>query len=72
MAELIAIPAVARHLSGMVSGLDIRYDVESGGHPLLGARMADRELDLADGGREQIARLLHPGPGRPDLCRGFR
>jgi 2-polyprenyl-6-methoxyphenol hydroxylase-like FAD-dependent oxidoreductase len=63
MSELIAIPAVARHLSGMVSGLDIRYDVGEQGHPLLGARMADRELELADGGREQIARLLHPARG---------
>jgi bifunctional hydroxylase/dehydrase len=67
MAELIAIPAVARHLSGMVSGLDIRYDVQAEGqaegHPLLGARMADRELELADGGREQIARLLNRARG---------
>jgi 2-polyprenyl-6-methoxyphenol hydroxylase-like FAD-dependent oxidoreductase len=63
MSELIAIPAVARHLSGMVSGLDIRYDVGEQGHPLIGARMADRELELADGGREQIARLLHPARG---------
>ncbi|HET7017412.1 MAG TPA: FAD-dependent monooxygenase [Streptosporangiaceae bacterium] len=63
MKELIAIPAVARHLSGMVSGLDIRYDVSPGAHPLLGTRMADRELELADGGREQIARLLHPARG---------
>lgn len=60
MSEIIAIPAVARHLSGMVSGLDIRYDMGGQGHPLLGVRMADRELELADGGREQIARLLHP------------
>jgi bifunctional hydroxylase/dehydrase len=65
MAELIALPAVARHLSGMVSGLDIRYDMgqPGAGHPLLGARMADRELVLADGGSEQIARLLHPARG---------
>jgi bifunctional hydroxylase/dehydrase len=63
MSELIAIPAVARHLSGMVSGLDIRYDMGEQGHPLLGARMADRELDLAGGGREQIARLLHTARG---------
>ena len=63
MSELIAIPAVARHLSGMVSGLDIRYDMGEQGHPLIGARMADRELELADGGREQIARLLHPARG---------
>jgi len=63
MKELIEIPAVARHLSGMVSGLGIRYDVQAEGHPLLGTRMADRELELAGGGREQIARLLHPARG---------
>ncbi|MCO5971431.1 FAD-dependent monooxygenase [Actinoallomurus soli] len=63
MTELVAIPAVARHLSGMVSGFDIRYDVDDQGHPLLGARMADRELELAGGGSERIARLLHPARG---------
>jgi len=63
MAELIAIPDVARHLSGMVSGLDIRYDVGAGGHPLAGARMPDRELQLAGGGRTRIADLLNPARG---------
>jgi 2-polyprenyl-6-methoxyphenol hydroxylase-like FAD-dependent oxidoreductase len=63
MAELIALPVVARHLSGMVSGLDIRYDLGEQGHPLLGVRMADRELTLADGGSARIARLLHPARG---------
>jgi 2-polyprenyl-6-methoxyphenol hydroxylase-like FAD-dependent oxidoreductase len=63
IAEIMAIPAAARHLSGMVSGLDIRYDVGVSGHPLLGARMPDRQLDLLDGGHEQIARLLHQGRG---------
>ncbi|MEV1026428.1 FAD-dependent monooxygenase [Streptomyces sp. NPDC050264] len=75
MAELVALPAVARHLSGLVSGLDVRYDVTgpdaadrtgssaADADPLLGARIADRELRLADGGREHIARLLHPARG---------
>jgi bifunctional hydroxylase/dehydrase len=63
MTELMAIPAVARHLSGMVSGLDIRYDVGASGHPLLGARMPDRELELLDGSRKRIADLLHPARG---------
>ncbi|MFJ9606578.1 FAD-dependent monooxygenase [Kitasatospora sp. NPDC101176] len=68
MAELVTIPAAARHLSGMVSGLDIGYPV--GGpapgapaHPLLGGRLADRELELADGGSVRAARLLHPARG---------
>ncbi|MFC0107563.1 FAD-dependent monooxygenase [Kibdelosporangium aridum] len=62
MAEIFALPVAARHLSGMVSGFDIRYDM-GGGHPLLGGRMADRELKLADGGTDQIARLLHGAKG---------
>jgi 2-polyprenyl-6-methoxyphenol hydroxylase-like FAD-dependent oxidoreductase/ribosome-associated toxin RatA of RatAB toxin-antitoxin module len=63
MTEVIAVPAAARHLSGMVSGLDIRYEVGGGEHPLLGARMPDREIDLRDGGRTRIADLLHPARG---------
>jgi bifunctional hydroxylase/dehydrase len=63
MTELIAIPGVARHLSGMVSGFDIRYDVGMPGHPLAGARMPDRELELAGGGRTRIADLLHQAKG---------
>jgi bifunctional hydroxylase/dehydrase len=63
MTELIAIPAVARHLSGMVSGIDIRYDVGASEHPLLGVRMPDRQVELPDGGRDQIAHLLHPARG---------
>lgn len=72
MAELIALPAVARHLSGLVSGLDIRYEqsdhepsdpAEGGTHPLLGARLADRELKRADGEPDHVARLLHPARG---------
>ncbi|HEX4833749.1 MAG TPA: FAD-dependent monooxygenase [Trebonia sp.] len=63
MTELTKLPVVARHLSGMVSGLDIRYDAGDGEHPLAGARMADRELELTDGSRTRIARLLHPARG---------
>ncbi|MET8278905.1 FAD-dependent monooxygenase [Micromonospora sp. NPDC005174] len=37
--ELIRYPEVSRHLAGMVSGLEIRYDVGGGTNPLLGARM---------------------------------
>ncbi|MCZ0978518.1 hypothetical protein O1L60_02830 [Streptomyces diastatochromogenes] len=38
-ADLMELPEVRRHLAGMVSGLDIRYDVGPGTHPLLGARV---------------------------------
>ena len=63
MGELITLPVVARYLSGMVSGLDVRYDMGGQGHPLTGVRVADRELELAEGGRGQIARLLEPARG---------
>ena len=63
MTELMAIPVAARHLSGMVSGLDIRYDVAASGHPLLGARMSDRPLELSGGGRTSVADLLHAARG---------
>lgn len=69
VAELVAIPAVGRHLSGMVSGLDIRYAVGGTGHPLLGMRMPDREVRRLDGTRVRVAELLHAGRG-VFLCRG--
>ncbi|WP_370949740.1 FAD-dependent monooxygenase [Amycolatopsis sp. cg5] len=57
MAELIAIPDVARHLAGMVSGFDIRYGDSE--HPLVGSRMPD--VALTDG--RTVAELLIPGRG---------
>lgn len=63
MSELMAIKDVARHLSGMVSGFDIRYDVGAGDHPLLGRRLPDRELELIDGGRLRAASTLHSARG---------
>ena len=38
-AELIVNDDNQRHLAGIVSGLDIRYDVGEGDHPLLGRRL---------------------------------
>jgi bifunctional hydroxylase/dehydrase len=53
LAELLAYPAVQRHLVGMVTGLDIRYDVGPGDHPLLGRRIPNvrllNEADWPDG-----------------------
>ena len=63
MTELMAIPAVARHLSGMVSGLDINYEIGEKGHPLVGARMPDRPFELADGAQASIADLLRAARG---------
>src|SRR5581483_9214056 len=63
MAELITIPAAARHLAGMVSGLDIRYDTGDSGHPMAGTRMPHVDVALADGGSVNVADLLHPARG---------
>ncbi|HKS46588.1 MAG TPA: FAD-dependent monooxygenase [Amycolatopsis sp.] len=60
MAELVAIPEVGRRLSGMVSGLDIRY--EAGEHPLTGRRMPHLPLHTRDG-QTSVARTLEPARG---------
>ncbi|MFD0039130.1 FAD-dependent monooxygenase [Streptomyces anulatus] len=61
-AELIAHDEVARHLIGMVSGLDIRYGTHDGGHPLLGMRLPPWEL-VVDDRKTTSAELLHPARG---------
>ena len=47
----------AERLAGMMSGLDIHYDLGEG-HPLLGRRMPDLDLDTADGPL-RVFTLLH-------------
>lgn len=61
--ELVTIPEAASCLAGMVSGVDIRYEVSQAEHPLLGIRMPNWELKLASGGKSQVAELLHPARG---------
>ena len=58
LGELAEIPEVRRHLAAMVSGLEIRYDVGAGTHPLLGARMPHWELAGTNPGK-----LLRHGRG---------
>jgi 3-(3-hydroxy-phenyl)propionate hydroxylase len=63
MAALLAMDEPRRHIAGMMTGLDVRYDLGEG-HPLLGRRMPD--LDLAAGeGTVRMSALLHAG--RPVL-----
>jgi bifunctional hydroxylase/dehydrase len=62
MAELMRLEVVGRHLAGMVSGLDIRYDVGAGEHPLLGRRLPDHDL-VCDGDKIRAFELLHAGRG---------
>jgi len=48
VAELLAMEEPRRRFGGMMSGLDVRYDLGEG-HPLLGRRMPDLDLGTADG-----------------------
>ncbi len=70
MSELVALSGVRRHLAGIVSGLDIRYDVGNS-HPLAGSRLPPRTLTVipdpddpnAGPRRVSTAELLHGGRG---------
>ncbi|MGW8066182.1 FAD-dependent monooxygenase [Streptomyces ziwulingensis] len=69
MAELVQYDDVKRHLAGIVSHLDIRYDLTTtddtgtgAAHPLVGRRMPPRQLVGAHG-ETTTARLLHTGHG---------
>ncbi|MDT3397068.1 FAD-dependent monooxygenase [Streptomyces sp. B1866] len=46
--DLIRLDQVQRRLVGAVTGLDIVYGGEEGGHPLLGRRLPEQELAVAD------------------------
>ena len=57
MAELLGMDEPRRRFAGMLSGLDIHYDLGEG-HPLVGRRMPDLDVHTADGpGR--VSALLH-------------
>ncbi|MER5968053.1 FAD-dependent monooxygenase [Streptomyces sp. NPDC002057] len=71
--ELLAYDDVKRHLAGVVSGLDIRYDLSGTGPdgaaapgdphgPLVGARLAPRAL-TTEAGETSTTRLLHSAQG---------
>ncbi|SHH51054.1 FAD-dependent monooxygenase [Streptomyces sp. 3214.6] len=60
--ELTAYPDVTLHLARMVSGLEIRYDVGEGDHPLLGRRLPHVELVGGDT-KTSTTRLLHAARG---------
>ena len=55
--ELLTLEEPRRRFAGMISGLDIQYDLGEG-HPLLGRRMPDLDLQTADGPTRVFA-LLH-------------
>src|SRR5437660_1418805 len=57
MSELLSMDEPRRRIAGMLSGLDIHYELGEG-HPLLGRRMPDLDLDTADG-PTRVFTLLH-------------
>ena len=57
MSELLSMDEPRKWAGGMLSGLDIRYDLGAG-HPLAGRRVADLDLVTADGPRT-VFTLLH-------------
>jgi len=57
LAELLTMDQPRKHIAGMISGLDVHYDLGEG-HPMLGWRMPD--LDLATpNGPVRVFELLH-------------
>jgi hypothetical protein len=57
MSELLSMEEPRKRFAGMMSGLDIRYDLGEG-HPLLGRRMPDLDLVTANGPL-RVFTLLH-------------
>ena len=57
VSELAIMDEPRRRLAGIISGLDIHYDLGEG-HPLLGRRMPDLDLVTADG-PHRVFTLLH-------------
>src|SRR4051812_38620856 len=76
IAEVLSAEEARSRLAGMMSGLDIHYDLGDG-HPLLGRRMPDLDLRTADG-PTRVFTLLHAArpvvinfgsPGGSELAR---
>ncbi len=57
LAALLLMDEPRKWCAGMLSGLDIHYELGDG-HPLLGRRMPDLDL-VTDGGRLRVFELLH-------------
>ncbi len=57
LAELLTMDQPRKHVAGMISGLDVAYDLGEG-HPLVGRRMPDLDLKTPRG-RLRVYELLH-------------
>ena len=66
LAELLRMDEPRKRIAGMMSGLDIHYDLGEG-HPLLGRRMPDLDLVTADGPLRVFTLLHHARPVLLDL-----
>ena len=62
LAEMLAMDEPRKRIAAMLTGLDIHYDLGDG-HPLLGRRMPDLDLQTADG-RHSRVRAPARRPGR--------
>jgi hypothetical protein len=61
VSELASMDEPRKRIAGIISGLDIHYDLGEG-HPLLGRRMPDLDLVTADGPRRVFELLHHAKP----------
>jgi len=61
MTELLSMDEPRKRFAAMVSGLDIHYD-RGVGHPLLGRRMPDLDLETAEGPTRVFALLRDARP----------
>jgi bifunctional hydroxylase/dehydrase len=61
--ELMTYDDLKRHLAGIVSGLDIHYEVGPGEHPLVGRRVPPRGLRYAPSRTTTTTEMLHAGSG---------
>jgi len=61
LAELLRMDEPRKRIAGMMSGLDIHYDLGEG-HPLLGRRMPDLDLVTANGPLRVFTLLHHARP----------
>jgi 3-(3-hydroxy-phenyl)propionate hydroxylase len=59
--DLLRMEEPRKHIAGMMSGLDIRYDLGQG-HPLLGRRMPDLDVVTARGPRRAFSFLHRAQP----------
>lgn len=57
ISEILHVPEARKRWAGFMSGLDIRYDLGEG-HPLLGRRMPDLDIEI-ESGKTRVFTLLH-------------